>query len=55
MVCTRRHVVYCFLSVTPSTKSMKFGSRYVIEGLSERDEIWKIVRGGHAVHQCQAW
>ena len=33
------NVVY-FLSVTPSTKSTKFGSRYLVEGLSERAEIW---------------
>jgi len=31
MVCgLRRHIVYCFLSVTPPTKSTKFGSRYLV-------------------------
>jgi len=36
-------VVVMFLSVTPSTKSTKFGgSRYLVDGLSEREEIWRI-------------
>ena len=34
-------VVVLFLSVTPSTKSTKFGSRYLVDGLSEREEIWR--------------
>jgi len=37
------------LSVTPSTKSTKFGSRYLVQGFSEGDEIWQIDRGGLAV------
>ena len=35
-------VCVCFLSVTPSTKSTKFGSRYVVDEFSERDEIWQL-------------
>jgi len=34
------------LSVTPSTKSTNFGSRYLIHEFSERDEIWQLYRGG---------
>jgi len=46
-----RHIVYCmflwlFLWVTPATKSTKFGSRYLGEGSSERDEILQVARGG---------
>jgi len=32
--------------VTPATKSKKFGSRYIGEGSSERDEILQLARGG---------
>ena len=38
----RTHIVYCFLSVTPSTKSTKFDGRYL--GFRNRDEIWQIDR-----------
>jgi len=42
----RRHIVYCtFLWVTPATKPTKFGSRYLEEGLSERDENLQVARG----------
>ena len=45
IICMQRHVVYCFfvcvfLRVTLSTKLTNFGSRYLVEGLSEQDEIW---------------
>jgi len=52
MVC-RDYIVYSFLSVTPSTKSTKFGSRYLVEGFSEWDEIWQVDRRGLDVHQDQ--
>jgi len=42
-----------FLSVTPSTKSTNFGSRYLVEGLSEGDEIWQLDRGCLPV--CHHW
>jgi len=41
--------LFLFLSVTPSPKSTKFGSRYIVEGLTVyciQDEIWQIDRGG---------
>ena len=46
-----RHIVYCFcgfvvLWVTLATKSTKFGSRYLGEGSSERDEILQVAKGG---------
>jgi len=44
-----------FLSVMLSTKSMNFGSRYLVHRLSDQDEIWHIDRGGLAVHQCHDW
>ena len=34
-----------FMSVMPSTKSTKFDSRYLVDRLSERDEILYIDRG----------
>jgi len=34
--------VFVFLWVTPSTKSTNFCSRYLVQALSERDEIWHI-------------
>jgi len=56
---TSRHIVYCFcrsrVSVTLSTKSTKFGSRYLVDRLSEVDEIWQIVSSEIAVHQCRDW
>ena len=30
------------IRVTPSTKSTNSGSRYLLDGFSERDEIWQI-------------
>ena len=47
------YIVYCFLfffvfvcvSIMPSRKSTNFGRRYVVDGFSERDEIWQIDRG----------
>jgi len=47
----RRHIICCmffwsFLWVTPARKSTKFGSRYLGEGSSERDEILQVARGG---------
>jgi len=51
--------VYCFcrsrLSVTLSTKSAKFCSRYRIHGSSEGDKISHFVSPGLAVHQCRDW
>ena len=44
-----------FLSVTLSMKSTKFGSRYLVDRLSEEDEIWHIGSPGLAVHQCRDW
>ena len=41
MVSMRTHVVDC-LSMTLSTKSTTFHSRYLVDTLSERDEIWHI-------------
>ena len=41
-------VCECLL-VMPSTKSTNYGSRYLAEGSSERDEIWQLDRGGLAV------
>jgi len=38
------------LSVTLSKKSTKFGSRYLVDRLSEGDETWQIDRGGLAVN-----
>jgi len=35
-----------FLYITPATKSTKFGSRYLGEGLSERDKILQVAKGG---------
>jgi len=56
---TRRHVVYCrpmCLWVTPATKSTKFRSRYLGEGLSERDEIFQVARGGiDVLHHPDRW
>jgi len=37
---TCRLLFYVLLSVTPSPKSTKFGSRYIVDG------IWNIDRGG---------
>jgi len=55
--CTKSQNDWLFLSVTPWTKSTNFGSRNLsgLYGLSERDAIWYICRGGVAVHQCQDW
>jgi len=39
-------VCACFLWVTPATKSTKFGSRYLGEGLSEEDEIFQVATRG---------
>jgi len=36
-----------------ATKSTKFGSRYLGEGLSERDEILQVARGGVGVPHHQ--
>jgi len=36
-----------------STKSIKFGSRYLVHRLLEWDEIWQIDRSGLAVHRFQ--
>jgi len=44
---TSVHWCACLLvrvSVTPSTKSTMFGSRCLVHGLSERDEIWQLDR-----------
>jgi len=38
-------VLLCFFVVTPATKSTKFGSIYLGEGSSERDEILQVGRG----------
>jgi len=48
-------VFFVFLWVTPTTESTKFGSRYLVEGLSERDEIRQIDRGGLAIHHYPDW
>jgi len=58
MVRGDRNVVYCFLSVTlstKSTKSTKFGSRYLVDKLSEAYEIWHIGSSGLAADQCREW
>jgi len=34
-----------FVSVTPSPKMTKFGSRNLVKGFSERDEFWRVDRG----------
>jgi len=34
------------MKVTPSTKSTNFGSKYLLDGFSERDDIWQLDRGG---------
>jgi len=42
------YIVYClfvFVWVTLSMKSTNFGSRYLIEGFSEWDEMWQLDRG----------
>jgi len=44
-----------FLWVTPFMKSTKFGSRYLAEGLTKRDEIWQIDRGSLATHNHPDW
>ena len=45
-------VCFCvYVSLTPSTKSTNFGSRYLVDGLSERDIIWQLDRGGLAIYQ----
>ena len=44
-----------YLLVILSTKSMNFGSRYLVHRLSDQDEIWHIDRGVFAVHQCHDW
>jgi len=44
-----------FLSVTLTTKSTKFRSRYRVDRVLEGDEIWHIGSPGLAVHQCQDW
>jgi len=51
----RRHVVYYFSLVTPSMTSTKFGSRYLVDRLSEGDEIWQFGSPGLAVHHCWGW
>jgi len=53
----RRRIVYCLfcrlhLSVALSTKSTKFGSRYLVDRLSEGHKIWCVRSLGFAVHQC---
>jgi len=45
----RRRRLLLFL-VTLSTKLTTFGSRYFVDGLSERDEIWQIDREGLTVY-----
>jgi len=37
-----------------SSKLTKFGSSYLVDGLSEWDEIWQVDKRGPAVHQCRA-
>jgi len=54
----RKHIVYCFLSVRWSLSQrnqQSFGSRCLVDRLSQWDEIWQIDRGGLAVHQCRDW
>ena len=49
-------VIYCFfvgLSVMLSTKSTKFGHRYLLHRLSEWDKIWQVDRIGLAVQYLQ--
>jgi len=45
--------VYC--SFLPSATSAKFGSRYIVVGLSERDKIWQFDRGGLAIYLHPDW
>jgi len=47
-----RVLFFVGLSVTLSTKSTKFGSRYLVDTSSEREEILHIGSPGLAVHQC---
>ena len=55
----RRHTIYCLfvslsVSVTLLTISSKFGSRNLIDRLSQEHEIWQVDRRSLAtVHQCQ--
>ena len=44
--------VFVGLSVTKATK---FGSKYVIDWLSEGEDIWHIGSPGLAVHHCWNW
>jgi len=47
-----------FLSVTlstKSTKSTKFGSRYLVDKLLQAYEIWHIGSPGLAADQCREW
>ena len=39
----------------PSMKSTNFGSRYLVDRLSEWDEIWQVDMGVLVVHQGQDW
>jgi len=48
-------LLFVFVLITPSTKLRKFGRKYLAEGFSERDEIWRVDRGGIAVYQGQDW
>ena len=45
--------VFVCPSVTPSMKSTNLGSRYLVDGFSERDEIWQLDRGAllHVITQ----
>jgi len=44
-----------FLSVTPSTKSTKFGGICLVDGFWKWDDIWQIDTGGPIVHYGQDW
>jgi len=59
MLCGDISFTVCFfqprLSVTLSTKSTKFGSRYLVDRLSKGGEIWHVVSPGLAVHRHGYW
>jgi len=48
-------VLFVRLSVTLSTTSPKFHSRYIVPRLSERNRIWHIDRASLAVSHFQDW
>jgi len=58
MRATISFTVYYFVCLSvclcgESSKSTNFGSRYLVEGLSEGDEIWHLDGGSLAVpHHC---